>query len=83
MNKNQKILFLLPPAFLYPLGAGYVAATLENADYDIYGFFYDNRAWFKRNLAAQKGTHDVEGIQNKSARVFNSCWTAVTFRQLT
>jgi anaerobic magnesium-protoporphyrin IX monomethyl ester cyclase len=58
MKNKPKILLLLPPSFLYPMGAAYVAATLENAgyDYDIYGFFYDNRAWFKRNRAgADKG----------------------------
>ncbi len=51
MSNKPKILLLLPPAFLYPMGAACVAATLESAgyDYDIYGFFYDSRAWFKRN----------------------------------
>lgn len=51
MTRKPKILLLLPPAFLYPLGAAYVASTLRNAgyDFDIYGFFYDNRAWLKKN----------------------------------
>ena len=57
MSTSPKILLILPPSFLYPMGAAYVAATLERAgyDYDIYGFFYDNRAWFKRNCVSSGG----------------------------
>jgi radical SAM superfamily enzyme YgiQ (UPF0313 family) len=71
MNNKPKILLLLPPAFLYPMGAAYVAATLENAgyDYDIYGFFYDNRAWFKRNRAGTDGSSKSEAVRNISVRM--------------
>lgn len=71
MNNKQKILLLLPPSFLYQMGAAYVAATLENAgyDYDIYGFFYDNRAWFKRNRAGTDGSSKGEAVRNISVRM--------------
>lgn len=58
MKKKPKILLILPPSFLYPMGSAYVAATLAKAgyNYDIYGFFYDNRAWFKRNTGEIKNS---------------------------
>jgi radical SAM superfamily enzyme YgiQ (UPF0313 family) len=71
MHNKQKILLLLPPSFLYPMGAAYVAATLENAeyDYDIYGFFYDNRAWFKRNHVGTDKSSESGAVRNISARM--------------
>jgi radical SAM superfamily enzyme YgiQ (UPF0313 family) len=68
MNKKTKILLLIPPSFLFPMGAAYVAATLENAgyDYDIYGFFYDNRAWFKRNRVGADGRGKGEAVRHIS-----------------
>lgn len=71
MNNKPKLLLLLPPAFLYPMGAAYVAATLENAeyDYDIYAFFYDNRSWFKRNRVGTDMTCKRGGCRNISASV--------------
>jgi radical SAM superfamily enzyme YgiQ (UPF0313 family) len=71
MNKKPKILLLLPPSFLFPLGSAYVAATLENAeyDYDIYGFFYDYRAWFKKNRVGGESGKRAETIRNISARM--------------
>jgi radical SAM superfamily enzyme YgiQ (UPF0313 family) len=69
MNHKPKILFILPPAFLFPMGAAYVAATLENAGYgyDIYGFFYDNRAWFKRNRIGADKNSERGAVRNISA----------------
>jgi anaerobic magnesium-protoporphyrin IX monomethyl ester cyclase len=52
-NTTPKILFIIPPSNLYPLGSAYVAAVLKKAhySYDVFGFFYDNNsAWFKQNL---------------------------------
>jgi len=71
MSNKPKILLLLPPAFLYPMGAACVAATLENAeyDYDIYGFFYDNRAWFKRNRIDMDKICKGGAVRNISAPV--------------
>lgn len=71
MNTNHKILLLLPPAFLYPMGAAYVAATLRDAgyDYDIYGFFYDNRAWFKKNRVGTDGRSKGESVRNISMQL--------------
>jgi len=67
MKNSPKILLLLPPSFLYPMGLAYVAATLEGAgyDYDIYGFFYDNRAWYKRNTS---GIENITGTENGFVR---------------
>ncbi|MBF0230149.1 MAG: radical SAM protein [Desulfamplus sp.] len=72
MHNTKKILLLLPPSFLYPMGAAYVAATIENAgyDYDIYGFFYDNRSWFKKNrISTNKDSSERTTIQNISANM--------------
>jgi radical SAM superfamily enzyme YgiQ (UPF0313 family) len=70
-NTTPKILLLLPPSFLYPMGAAYVAATLGNAgyDYDIYGFFYDNRAWFKRNCIGTDASSKGEAVRNISIQM--------------
>lgn len=71
MSNEPKMLLLLPPAFLYPMGAACVAATLENAeyDYDIYAFFYDNRAWFKRNRVGTDNICKGRAVRNISAPV--------------
>ena len=71
MNNKPKMLLLLPPAFLYPMGAACVAATLENAeyDYDIYAFFYDNRAWFKRNRVGTDKICKGAAVRNIAAPV--------------
>ncbi len=71
MNNKPKILLLLPPTFLYPMGAAYVAATLENSgySYDIYAFFYDNRAWFKRNHAGADGKTNGEVVRSIPVRM--------------
>ncbi len=63
MISKPKILLLLPPAFLYPMGSAYVATTLKNAgyDFDIYGFFYDNRAWLKKNIVNAENNIEHEG----------------------
>jgi len=75
MDKKPKILLLLPPSFLYPMGSAYVAAILESAgyDYDIYGFFYDNRAWYKRNYA---------GADNKNEGIIYNITVRVSYESL-
>jgi radical SAM superfamily enzyme YgiQ (UPF0313 family) len=57
--KRLKIILVIPPTNLYPLGFAYVSAILKKAnyDFDIYGFFYNNEAWFKRN-SSQNDKHN-------------------------
>jgi len=74
MNKQPKILLLIPPSFLYPMGPAYVAQVLVQAglDFDVYGFFYDNRAWYKRNFAGDKGAIDPDGPAVRSIPALTS-----------
>ena len=60
MKKEQKILLVVPPSFLYPMGFAYVAAVLRKAgkNFDVFGFFYDDRAWFDRIDTSDRGKQD-------------------------
>lgn len=62
MKNSHRILYILPPSFLYPMGAAYVASVLQKAGigFDIYGFFYDNRAWFKKNTPDKSDTGNTD-----------------------
>jgi radical SAM superfamily enzyme YgiQ (UPF0313 family) len=64
VGDKPRILFLIPPSFLYPMGAAYVATALIEGgfDFDIYGFYYDGRAWLKSTVAGEGGAGPTQGI---------------------
>ncbi len=58
---KNRILLIVPPSSLFPIGMAYVAAVLESGGwgYDAYGFYHDrsvwdNRAWCKQNAPDSK-----------------------------
>ncbi len=66
---KNKILLIIPPVDLYPLGPAYVASVLESErkGYDVYGFNYNNSAWYKKNSLKENKEELVSNIPANNA----------------